>query len=200
MYKQNVILANGATAAIRYNPKCGKCTIASIVCYPYRGKHKHINNPARLLERHGRIELTEEHDPDYRIAVVRDPVSRLCSAYLDRIVTQNCENLQKRISSWSQFLAKLERLQNTSRDIAIHTLPQIRRLGADAGVYDRVFTTQQLSREFLEYLEQIGGYKIPPIKMNATPHTLAVSVTPRDRQRIRELYAEDYSAYGEWFD
>ena len=150
MYKHNVILPNNKTVAIRVNPKCGKSTVASIVCYPYMGKHKPIYKPARELKRFGRVELTDEHEPDYRIAVVRDPVRRLCSAYLDRIVTKNRENLQKKIRSWSQFLAKLERLQQTSRDMAIHTTPQVRRLGTDAGVYDRVFTTEQLSTEFLE--------------------------------------------------
>ena len=202
MYKQNLILPNDKTVAIRVNPKCGKSTVASIVCYPHRGKHKPIINPARELERYGRVELTEEHEPDYRIAVVRDPVRRLCSAYLDRIVTKNRENLQKKIRSWSQFLAKLERLQNTSRDIAIHTTPQVRRLGTDASVYDRVFTTQQLSNEFLEYLEQIGGFAIPPIKFNTTEHTLAryTPVTARDREYIRELYDMDYRYWGSYFD
>ena len=158
-------------------------------------------NLVRELEKYGRVELTEEHEPDYRIAVVRDPVSRLCSAYKDRIVTKNRENLQKKIRSWKEFLAKLERLQQTSRDIAIHTTPQVRRLGTDASVYDRVFTTQQLSNEFLEYLEQIGGCAIPPIKFNTTEHTLEryTPVSARDREYIRELYDTDYRYWGAFF-
>ena len=103
MHKQNFILPNNKTVAIRVNPKCGKQTVASIVCYPHRGKHKPITNPVRELEKYGRVELTEEHEPDYRIAVVRDPVSRLCSAYKDRIVTKNRENLQKKIRSRKEF-------------------------------------------------------------------------------------------------
>ena len=200
MYQQAVVLPNSRTLHIRVTPKCGKTTVESIICYPYKGQHEITPSAVRDLRRMGKLVNISDCEPDYRIAVVRDPVARLCSAYQDRIVIKNRERLRSHIQSWQQFLDRLEHLQHSSRDIRIHTQPQTRRLGTDASVYDRVFTTDQLSREFLEYIHEITGTCVPPVRANQTRQPFADSVSDQDRQRIRELYEVDYRYWGSYFD
>jgi|TARA_X000000950_G_scaffold2981_1_gene3088 hypothetical protein len=63
-----------------------------------------------------------------------------------------------------------------------------------------VFTTDQLSREFLEYIHEITGTCVPPVRANQTRQPFADSVSDQDRQRIRELYEVDYRYWGAYFD
>ena len=199
---QAVILPNGTVLEVRVNAKCGKTTVHSILCYPYRNKHKEIMDSARYLRQIGRAVSPTVCEPDHRIAVVRDPVERLVSAYKDRILVKNKERLQQTIRSWQEFLLNLHSLQQNSADIHAHTRPQSRLLGSAVEIYDRIFSTHQLSTEFLSWVNTAGDCAIPPVAHNTTAHhpEYEISVTPSQRDFIKERYESDYRYYGAYFD
>ena len=199
-----IILPNDKTLEVRVSTKCATTTVESIICYPYTKKHmaRKASNIVRNLNKFSKSISTTDWEPDFKIAVVRDPVKRLVSAYADRIEIKNKENLQSTIKSWENFLDNLQFLQENSHDISKHTIPQVARLGTSVDYFDRIFSTRQLSNDFLDYMKDISGETIPPTVAHATKKNLTsqIQITKKQIDFIKEFYAVDYKFYSAYFD
>jgi len=199
-----IILPNNKTLEVRVSTKCGTTSVESIICYPYTKKHmaRKASNVVRNLNKFSKSISTTDWQPDFKIAVVRDPVKRLASAYADRIAIKNKENLQNTIKNWQDFLDNLSELQKNSHDILKHTRPQTHRLGTSIDYFDKIFSTKQLSNEFLIYMKEISGENIPPTVAHATKKNLTsqIQITKKQIDFIKDFYAVDYKFYSTYFD
>ena len=145
-----------------------------------------------------------------RLAVVRDPVGRLISAYRNRVVFHReleRKGVQQRLSqigltsepSITQFVANLKDYQWAAPSIYHHTRPIVDYLGNKADCFDHIFDLRQVAvcaRLFntaantdvaLEHTQRTG----PVISADAldAPHL----------QLLRKYYAEDIEVYGHYW-
>ena len=198
-----VQLPNKKILEITVSNKCGITTAISVMCYPLLGKHKARGSSRELLQQNlwaKSLAYSIWQQPDYKICIVRDPVKRIASCYADRVLIKNRENVKQEVYSWDIFLTNLAEWQDKYRDIRKHTYTQVSTIGKDPSIYDEIFTTEQLSTTFLDYMETISGVKIPPtIAKDSRNLKETFSVSDSHIDMIKEYYKEDYEYWGSYF-
>jgi hypothetical protein len=138
-----------------------------------------------------------------RFAVVRDPIERLLSAYVHRVLMRDTLSEQQMAKrgvdpglpaepDLHTFVDNLEQYQRLSRGVRHHTVSLVDFLGADPGFYDRLFRFDDMAGLQL-WLAELTGREI------AIPHRMASDrrhgrdeLTAGQIERLRDFYADDY--------
>lgn len=128
-----------------------------------------------------------------KICVVRDPVARFISCY-NHLVTVEKGNVT---GSPEEVLNRVKR--TTERNY--HFWPQTHWFGTDASFYDRVFTVEQLD-DVGQYLDDFFGKHVQPQRLQTSGSSVDFPIPVDDYLigLIKEAYASDYEAFGEYFD
>jgi hypothetical protein len=145
-----------------------------------------------------------------RLALVRDPVARVVSCYRNRIGAKDvlarkadadriAEMGLSAQPSLSEFVAKLRRYQKASRAIRHHSHPLSQHLGMDPAYFTRIYPLRQI-QDFVDEVARFTGSTptLPHLQSEGSNVTVA-DLSPQEVARIREIYAEDYEIFGEWF-
>lgn len=134
------------------------------------------------------------------MAIVRDPVRRFVSGYINKILSGQLKRLMDGADTVKSsklptepdldlFLEKFNRYQKKSRMIQRHFLPMTYYLGNDLGWYDHVFHLERFG-ELTAFLDQRYGSPISyPHKKNSTK--IEITLTPEQDARIRQIYQPD---------
>lgn len=158
--------------------------------------------------------------PFFKAVIVRDPVTRLLSAYLDRCV-ENSEWLRlhaHRFLSFEEAVEKLERLSTRELLTDIHFKPQAQFCGLRYVKYDAVgqMERREDARTILERaglwddfgktgwgpggISAFGEEFQASDNHEATPHGTSLLVckyyTPALLERVRSIYHEDFELFG----
>jgi hypothetical protein len=148
--------------------------------------------------------------PNYfRFCFVRNPYTRVLSAYLDKIVQNEWE--RERLAptlglptgtpiSFNEFLTGVRNQSDAKRDI--HWLPQTILLQPDVVPYDFIGRFEAFQPSFVRVLEHIsvGASKASELarvqhhQTNAAKR-LAEFLGPRERDLIQEIYVEDFRRF-----
>ena len=128
-----------------------------------------------------------------KVCVVRDPVARFISCY-NHLVTVEKGNVT---GSPEEVLNRVKR--TTERNY--HFWPQTHWLGEKADFYDHVFTVDQLDI-FAKHLDMFFGKHVQPQRLQTSGSSVDFPVPVDDYLigLIKEAYASDYEAFGEYFD
>jgi len=145
---------------------------------------------------------------DWKFAVVRDPVSRVVSAYNNRIVHHaqlenprfHAANQDGELSAsptLDEFVDKLELYRERSKVVADHVKPLSHFLGRDPDYFDRIFALGELDELHAELAKRFGR-DIPGFRrVQATRSKLGASeLSPGGREKLEALYEEDYRLFG----
>lgn len=147
---------------------------------------------------------------DYaRIVVVRDPLSRLRSAWSNKVRRDRFERnseadmLRRNGLSLNPTLGELvdnwDRYRRLSRPARIHTELISTYTGADLAYYDRVFVIEQLA-ELEEYLaERIGRPITLPRKNETSRENRSFALTSTQVSRVREILKPDYDLLSRYY-
>lgn len=153
---------------------------------------------------HGRI---ADHR---RVAVVRDPLSRVVSGYFSKVVRLNClEEPSTRLAAFAaglttrptleELLANLSRYKLVSRVIRTHFQPLSYYLGTDPAFYERVYDISELGELADDACARTGRtVKLPHVGRNRSGDTAGV-MTPAVVARVQEDFREDVLLYGAYF-
>lgn len=174
--------------------------------YTENGTHWHIHNAAYPF-------VPFEDLPHDRIAghrrvcVVRDPVSRLLSCYANRVVARgdlNTLDLSPELRAMgvveapdiATFIRFLPEYRALSPVVAHHSEPLSHFLGRDPAYFDRIFNTGQVD-DFVADLSKVIG-PVPKVGRRTTSRSRSFGsqLTPEDRARIHDLFAEDLETFG----
>ncbi len=146
-----------------------------------------------------------------RFSIVRDPLDRLASCYLNRVVALgDLESSQAELLSaelpqlpdFSTFILKLDQYRTLNASIAYHTKSQSRFLGHSLEYLDKVFPLEDMQavegllRSYVPELklrhEKRSTYSTHPAKTIARPvleH--AIDILEEDYAFLKEFYSPD---------
>lgn len=142
-----------------------------------------------------------------RIAVLRDPVDRLLSAYVHRVGRLGGLPLKESANAagvdpepfLANFIDRLEEYREHSAWIAHHTEPLVHFLGQDAEYFSTLYPIADLPRLVSDLSAQLQR-ELTIDKVHADGPKLNRTVLTRAQvRRIEEFYARDYEVFGDHF-
>lgn len=146
----------------------------------------------------------------YRFCIVRDPVKRLMSCYLNRVIGKrelfNSRNIRRGLVDLPTlpdpdfFFQNLQAYMKASSVIRHHALPTRLFLGRDLSQYDDVFKVSELPRLAAKLTERTGK-PIELVRQNATSQKLTLDdLKPKTLKVLSRIVAEEYSLLDGYFD
>lgn len=209
LYKeiQSVTYGNGNKILVAASLKAGSTSIIHNLGYPLIGRFKHRKDRDGVFK----LGFWKEYDihelnkaiieqHSVRVAVVRDPLDRLISCYKDRVLLRNKEGISDKIDSFSDFLENLDELRSSKDHIYTHTQTQCFHIGKNPDLYTHVVNSKQINEILVPIIETVSGHKnIPRLQEKNTNKIDHVDVTPKDIERTRKIYKEDYDVWGRYF-
>jgi len=153
------------------------------------------------------IGKTKSPKARYRIAFVRDPVERFTSFYRNRIIRTHAQELRQwdrlrettltRQPTPAELITRMEEYRCLVGSVRHHTEEQVSFLGRDAGYYDFIFNSRQVSH----FEELMSGWTGTVVRL---PHEQRsgpdfVELGAEEIASLRERYRADYEVYGPWF-
>jgi hypothetical protein len=159
---------------------------------------------------------TEDFDPGIllppgyeRVAVVRDPLARLCSAWSSKVNRKMFERHQEveklealglnSSPSFADFVDHFDQYRVHSVPVTRHTggFPQY--LGEDLEWYTRVFPIEQLG-DLETYLRQRTNADIHiPVRNKSRPELRDKSLEPRHQDKLAMILAADYRLLSNYY-
>lgn len=193
-------------------PKVGSTTLKKLMWFAETG-HKmpdmiHNLFGTRSFEKNEKYVFNEGVKDYKKYCIIRDPIDRFISNYNHRILVkedhlQNKDvfkryKLQKK-PTFAHFLDKIHNY-NQNGDIRHHTHALCHYLGADADLYDEIFTMKDINTKIFPMMEEICGFKMK-FDMTATNAPKVMTrdkLNPKQEEKIREMYKRDYKVYGDY--
>lgn len=145
-----------------------------------------------------------------RVALVRDPVARIVSCYRNRIGGKDLLSRPEAAAglaeydlsprpSLSEFVARLRRYRKASRVIRHHSHPLSTHLGTDPAYFHKLYPLREIDAFAADIRARTGSEaELPHLQTVGSGETVA-DLSPAETARIKELYAEDYTLFGQWF-
>ena len=164
-------------------------------------KHIHTLYESSDFEANSKAEL----EGNFRFAVVRDPVSRLLSAYTNRVLYHD-ELSRSRLTNLGAdlpprpdlktFVMRLNDYQAVSGPIRHHTLPMTYFLGKDPAYFHRLYRMNELTA--LEgWLRERTNLDVHlRHEQKSSTKITSADVSPSLIERIRECFSLDYEVFG----
>lgn len=199
--------------AYHFVPKCASRTIltyAYIVknpdkydlikenLYPYKNNYEFLKETTKQW-------FKRTHRYPINFCVIRDPVDRFLSAFVDRM---------KRIERWSymkdysisKFIETIDDPEYNSedsyvhhpyKDAKFHMNPLIKFLGEDPSIFTHIFNIKQMN-EIKILIEEQSGVKLPELVLNSSANMEKPVLTQSQIEWIKKRYQKDYEIYGKW--
>lgn len=146
----------------------------------------------------------------WRFTVIRDPVKRLLSAYLNRVVDfRELHNSRKmreeRFAHLSKdpdpdfFFQNLDAYKDASSVVKHHTVPMWLFTGKRLELYDRIYTTADIPQLATDLSDRVGQ-EVTLRRWNASGRSLSPDdLAPATRDILRAITADDYDLYADFF-
>jgi hypothetical protein len=138
-----------------------------------------------------------------RFAMVRDPIDRLLSAYVHRVLmreTLSADQMARRgvdpglpaTPDLHTFIDNLQQYQRLSRGVRHHTVPMVDFLGPDPAFYARLFPVEDIAAAQAWLSEVSGREVIIPHQMASDRRHGREDLTAAQIARLRDIYRDDY--------
>lgn len=145
----------------------------------------------------------------FRFTFARNPYTRVLSAYLDKLVTNEWERERRlpqlgfRKNTRPSFTKFLERISDQDpHDMDIHWTPQTLLLGLPTNTYDRVYRFEDFQPSLRRMIDAIGIPVHDPSIIEVPAHPTAANARiaehygPHEIELVQKLYADDFHHLG----
>lgn len=207
---QCVSYSNNNKIMVASSLKCGSTTTVQYLGYPLIGKFDKRSARKDLFEEglwkeYNVEDLTENILKQYpiRIAIVRDPVDRLFSAYKDRVQLRNKGDLRDTLDTFSKFIYNIDYARE-DENIKIHTDTQCSQIGSDPSIYTKVINSNNIDNVLLPIISKVSRHPNIPLAMRKvtvrkTKEKPVFENKEKELKIIKEMYKEDYQVWGKYF-
>jgi hypothetical protein len=195
-----------------------KIACTSLKCYFHELEHgapfvPYRNDDGRMVHIHNKIfsktfcaeDQAERLAACHRIAVIRDPIERLVSAYANRVLFHR-ELSEAALDTpvaralalaadppFELFMERFDEYRVASWSIAHHTNPAAYFLGPDLGFYDKIYKFSELAQLHADVSALTGTqYALPHEQKMGAAVTLP-GPKHKSWRKLREFYAGDYA-------
>ena len=173
------------------------------------GEMRHIHNAV-----YGSLPFKEEVEKagaqNWKIAVVRDPISRFLSCYSNKVlkkavlekVTLSDADRKAGLSNapdLSSYVRDFEGYSRVSKVIYRHTRPMTDYLGSDPSYFDKVYPIGRLDQLVEDVKKRVGDVPALRRRQGNSPKISADALSADETQKIRAIYARDYEVFGALF-
>ena len=161
----------------------------------------------RTLDFDPAIEIPPGYD---RLAVIRDPLARLQSAWSNKVNHRmfarhrELRTLAERgltsSPTFAEFIDRYEDYCAWSVPVQRHTGSFAQYLGEDIDWYDRVFTVEQLADLEAYLRERVGNGLAIPMRNQSRPDTRDSRLSQSHRAKLATILESDYRLLGRYYD
>jgi len=189
-------------------PKCGKTSVKSLMAEIGRPNDAFNNYGAKQFNWRDR---SRAKDTDFRFTVMREPLSRLISAYSDRVAdrddirrsglsTTMCKMLKLNPSPCpEEFVLNLRKYALINDRIYRHVIPQVNYVGKQADYYHKVYRIQDIP-VLAQDLSEMLDLNLQTRKSNSSKKKASLDdLSSEAIEFAKEYYRDDYDVYGEYF-
>ena len=152
----------------------------------------------------------ERYRKFFKIAIVRDPVERVVSAWRNRVVHHKELEDRKSASSigeigipqkptLSEFVTHLEKYRSINRSISVHTSPLTDFLGESKEYYDLIFDISESHQIEIFFSTLTGEKRALPRKQMGGPPAERNELPMELIQKLERTYENDYRVFGSAF-
>jgi hypothetical protein len=216
MYHLKDIIPN--KLAIHIATKCGSRTVLGYA-YLLRNPNAIQENPEWFspngiywytveLEKNILIpyNTTKSKNYPFLATIVRHPVERFSSAFVDRIRTYSGNeklSVDEFIELYDSFshehAGTPDALSKNSiyKDIKYHITPLHIWYGKNANIYTHIFNLRQMS-DIKTLIENISETKLPELRLNETNACKKLKLTKSQKEWILSTFKQDIEIYGKW--
>jgi len=188
---------NGKNLQVHVAQKAGNTSIKNYLsqCFGLNQHYKQLGKERKIILKDFLYVPTEKIHK--KIAIIRDPVERLHSAYIDRVVYHNRNKSRDTIKSWEDFVLNLEEYLEQFPDVAQHCRKQVEYLlEDDIDTYDAIFHTYDIKDGVRKYIESIAEVSIKPAhSKNRKTYNIDYSKDKKIIDKIKNFYTDDYAYF-----
>lgn len=188
-------------------PKCGSRTIIAwkaLIDNPelINKKPDWFQESRKKVEYHeirSLVKVTRSIDFPIKFCVVRDPVDRFLSAFVNRVLFHKTIPNIKDDISFDEFLSTYDENINTEAysKFKSHIEPMVHFLGPNSEFYTHIFNLREINN-VKKLLEDTYQIQLPDLHLQQSGGINKPVPTTEQIAWIREKYQQDYYAYGKW--
>lgn len=179
-------------------PKAANSTVVATLVQHMEGGAR--RDPAAAKERLNRFPSPAQFRRAYRFTFVRDPATRILSAYLDKVAAGHGKGAALMEDAPDrEFITFLRELEAKDYFRNGHYLPQTTMLPGGTRAYDKIGRVERLDDDLREVCERIFGRYDGMVREDAHKTGSANKADllgPEERAIIARIYAEDYRLLG----
>lgn len=189
---------------------CPKCGSRTILGYGYEINSneqevhitvENVNNFSYNMQLINEAVLTHTNFP-IRFCVVRNPVDRFVSAYLNKIYwTLRPNGPEEPEIPISQVLDTMDDPSYAKKyeEFLSHVIPQYEFYGEDPKLFTHIFNMSQFDK-IIDLLQKETGKVLQNTKLNFNRDMDKKPIPDFVKNKIKKRYQKDYDLYGKWME
>lgn len=135
-------------------------------------------------------------DAKIKFCIVRDPVDRFVSGFVNRILFHNRLD-NNEIISITEFIERFQEITKSNASINEHFKPQCHFYGINPDIFTHIFSINEMDK-VKALIENETGLSFPMFKLQQNGGIEKPSLTEEQKEWIRNKYQRDYDIFGSW--
>lgn len=201
VWNRTIISHNGNFLYQRI-PKNANSTIVAALTNSFRSSenYKQRINIENILSISNIVILNKQiiEENFLKFVFLRDPLNRLKSAFVDKILINRSDNPlfnEIKVSTKSNFDNFVEILSNGVLMKNVHWMPQTKQIPFSLSKFDFIGTVENFDNDFVQ-LQSILNIRVHEVgRLNSSEKKYSINCSKKSRNLIENVFKDDYEAY-----
>jgi hypothetical protein len=135
-------------------------------------------------------DFSKKQDFDIRLCIIRDPVERFTSAYINRVVHRK----QMPYVDFDDFVENFPIYYKKYGSINWHLSQQSRFIGSDMSYYTHIYDVSEVSK-VAELLTGLSGVSVSSIREQSSKKYEKPILTKDQERKVKDYFKQDYAIF-----